>query len=280
MVLRRPLDRPTGTVPVALQQMMWVHTRGAVLRPVATVVTNRTVRQLVDVTGRVLAEVADDRVTARRLGATAVPWRPGAWTTIWATAVLGTVAGRHLPPAVLLLGFSGVMIAAAAALVPRNRRSGGPATDPAAGPGDQATMTRPAARPGCSSSGLPSGSACSPGSSGWEVASSSSPPSCWPSSYRCRRGRHVPGCRHRQQCGGAARPVGPPRHPVARRGAVHRRRRAHLAARRPGRLTPPGWAAQPRFRVPARRGGRLRRGTGRGVAVSGTCPSPWLPSPG
>jgi hypothetical protein len=147
MVLRRPLDRPTGTVPVALQQMMWVHTRGAALRPVATVVTNRTVRQLVDVTGRVLAEVADDRVTARRLGATAVPWRPGAWTTIWATAVLGTVAGRHLPPAVLLLGFSGVMIAAAAALVPRNRRSGGPATDPAAGPGDQATMTRPAARP-------------------------------------------------------------------------------------------------------------------------------------
>ena len=68
--VRLPLGRSTRTVPAALQQMVWARSLGAALRPVAEIVTDRTVRRLVDVTGHVMAEVADDRVTARRLLAT------------------------------------------------------------------------------------------------------------------------------------------------------------------------------------------------------------------
>ena len=39
----------------------------AALQPVAEIVTGRSVRRLVDATGHVVAEIADDRVTARRL---------------------------------------------------------------------------------------------------------------------------------------------------------------------------------------------------------------------
>jgi len=62
-----PLGRATRTVPEPLRRMVRVHSRGALLRPVAEISTDRTVRRLVDATGQVLAEVADDRVTARRL---------------------------------------------------------------------------------------------------------------------------------------------------------------------------------------------------------------------
>lgn len=65
--VRLPLGRAARTVPAGLQQMVWARSLGAELRPVAEVVTDRTVRRLVDVTGQVVAEVADDRVTARRL---------------------------------------------------------------------------------------------------------------------------------------------------------------------------------------------------------------------
>jgi CHAD domain-containing protein len=65
--VRLPLGRSTRTVPTGLQQMVWARSLGAPLRPVAEIVTDRTVRRLVDVTGRVVAEVADDRVTARRV---------------------------------------------------------------------------------------------------------------------------------------------------------------------------------------------------------------------
>jgi CHAD domain-containing protein len=65
--VRHPLGRAARTVPDPLRKMVWVHSRGAVLRPVAEIVTDRAVRRLVDATGQVLAEVADDRVTARRL---------------------------------------------------------------------------------------------------------------------------------------------------------------------------------------------------------------------
>jgi CHAD domain-containing protein len=65
--LRHPLGRGARTVPPALRKMVWARTLGAELRPVAEVVTDRTVRRLVDVTGHVVAEVADDRVMARRL---------------------------------------------------------------------------------------------------------------------------------------------------------------------------------------------------------------------
>ena len=65
--VRLPLGRGARTVPAPLQQMVWARSLGAGLRPVAEIVTDRTVRRLVDATGQVLAEIADDRVTARRL---------------------------------------------------------------------------------------------------------------------------------------------------------------------------------------------------------------------
>ncbi len=65
--VRLPLGRAWRTVPESLRRMVRVHTRGALLRPVAEIATDRTVRRLVDATGQVLVEIADDRVTARRL---------------------------------------------------------------------------------------------------------------------------------------------------------------------------------------------------------------------
>ncbi|MCZ2857220.1 CYTH and CHAD domain-containing protein [Blastococcus sp. VKM Ac-2987] len=65
--VRLPLGRAWRTVPQTLRRMVRAHTRGAVLQAVAEISTDRTVRRLVDATGQVLAEVADDRVTARRI---------------------------------------------------------------------------------------------------------------------------------------------------------------------------------------------------------------------
>lgn len=56
-----------GAVPEQLVAMTWAVTFGQPLVPVARLRTHRAVRRLVDVTGRVLVEVADDHVTARRL---------------------------------------------------------------------------------------------------------------------------------------------------------------------------------------------------------------------
>ena len=65
--VRLPLGRAARTVPERLQKMVWAHSWGAALRPVAEIDTDRTVHRLVDATGQVLVEVADDRVTARRI---------------------------------------------------------------------------------------------------------------------------------------------------------------------------------------------------------------------
>lgn len=65
--VRLPLGRAWRTVPQTLRRMVRAHSRGAVLQVVAEISTDRTVRRLVDATGQVLAEVADDRVTARRI---------------------------------------------------------------------------------------------------------------------------------------------------------------------------------------------------------------------
>src|SRR4051812_37509619 len=54
-------------VPEALLGMTYARTLGRPLVAVAQIDTHRTVRRLVDPTGRVLAEVADDRVVAERL---------------------------------------------------------------------------------------------------------------------------------------------------------------------------------------------------------------------
>jgi len=64
---RVPPGRMPRAVPEQLQAMVWAQTLGRELQPVAHIVTERTVRRLTDPTGRVLVELADDRVTARRL---------------------------------------------------------------------------------------------------------------------------------------------------------------------------------------------------------------------
>jgi CHAD domain-containing protein len=65
--VRLPVGRSRRTVPTQLQQMVWARSLGAALQPVAEIVRDRTVTRLVDPTGHVVAELADDRVTARRV---------------------------------------------------------------------------------------------------------------------------------------------------------------------------------------------------------------------
>ena len=65
--VRLPLGRSTVNVPAALRKLVQVTARGEALVPVARIVTERTVRHLVDATGQAVLEVADDRVEAQRL---------------------------------------------------------------------------------------------------------------------------------------------------------------------------------------------------------------------
>lgn len=58
---------PLEPVPAELVEMTSALTAGGELVPVARIDTDRTVRRLLDPSGRVLVELADDRVTARRL---------------------------------------------------------------------------------------------------------------------------------------------------------------------------------------------------------------------
>jgi CHAD domain-containing protein len=62
--LRLPISSATNEPPAELSELTFAMTRGAPLRPVAQVKTKRRVWRL---TGRVTAEVAHDKVTARRL---------------------------------------------------------------------------------------------------------------------------------------------------------------------------------------------------------------------
>ncbi|MGY1669190.1 CYTH and CHAD domain-containing protein [Geodermatophilus sp. SYSU D00710] len=64
---RVPPGRTPRAVPEQLQSMVWAHTLGRPLQPVARTTTERTVRRLSDPSGQVLLEVTDDRVTAQRL---------------------------------------------------------------------------------------------------------------------------------------------------------------------------------------------------------------------
>ena len=60
-----PLSEGTGTVPAQLQAMVADVADGQPLDPIALLETVRTVRRLIGADGTVLAEVADDEVTAR-----------------------------------------------------------------------------------------------------------------------------------------------------------------------------------------------------------------------
>lgn len=72
--LRAPLGRPL-IVPAKLAGLVAAYTRGAELRPVATLETRRTVVRLVAADGAELAEVADDLVTGRGRDAEPERWR-------------------------------------------------------------------------------------------------------------------------------------------------------------------------------------------------------------
>jgi CHAD domain-containing protein len=69
--IREPLGRSADTVPASLREMVHVVTRSGPLEPIASIRNRRTVYRLLDATGIVLAELADDRVTA------VVPGTPG-----------------------------------------------------------------------------------------------------------------------------------------------------------------------------------------------------------
>ncbi|ACY95865.1 CHAD domain containing protein [Thermomonospora curvata DSM 43183] len=77
--LRASLGRPQ-VVPAKLARLVAVHVRGAQLRPVAVLETERTVILLRDAGGRLLAEVADDTVTGRLIDSEGAE-QPG--TTVW-----------------------------------------------------------------------------------------------------------------------------------------------------------------------------------------------------
>ena len=67
--VRLPLGRSVRNVPIELVRAVRVRVRDHALMPVVTLRTNRTVHKLLDEDGEVLAEVADDHVTATLAGA-------------------------------------------------------------------------------------------------------------------------------------------------------------------------------------------------------------------
>ena len=79
--VRRELHEPLGSateVPLRLSSLVADLVAGQPLNPIAILSTERTVRRLFDNAGSLLAEVADDQVTARRLdtaGALPLVWR-------------------------------------------------------------------------------------------------------------------------------------------------------------------------------------------------------------
>jgi CHAD domain-containing protein len=62
--IRHPLGRAVSKVPIQVVQIVRVHVRDHELVPVVTLSTRRIVHRLLDADGEVLAEIADDEVTA------------------------------------------------------------------------------------------------------------------------------------------------------------------------------------------------------------------------
>ena len=73
--ITRPLGRTHRTPPVALRRSALPWTLGGELAPVASIETRRSIRHVLDATGKLLAEVADDRVVGTSDGADPVMWR-------------------------------------------------------------------------------------------------------------------------------------------------------------------------------------------------------------
>ena len=139
---RVPLGRAVRTVPAPLRRLVEELTGGRPLVPVAQVDTLRRVRHLLDPTGRVLLELADDRVEARRLlplegaGEAALP--PLSWREVEVEVVEGDPALLHAVDAGLLR--SGLQRSASASKLAR-------VLDPPAAPDDPQPEARSEARP-------------------------------------------------------------------------------------------------------------------------------------
>lgn len=73
--IRLPPGRSARTVPVALRRQVAVHLRGTALEPVVWLSTLRRAHHVLGPDGTVLAEIADDTVTAERPGQPARSWR-------------------------------------------------------------------------------------------------------------------------------------------------------------------------------------------------------------
>jgi inorganic triphosphatase YgiF len=77
-----PLSAGTGAVPQRLEALVAEITDGMPLHPIGVLETTRTARRLTGPAGEVLAEVADDLVTARRNGPSARQGSPLRWREI------------------------------------------------------------------------------------------------------------------------------------------------------------------------------------------------------
>ncbi|HWD82447.1 MAG TPA: CYTH and CHAD domain-containing protein, partial [Kribbella sp.] len=73
--VHHPLGRSDRGVPIAVVRTVRVHVRDHPLRPVVTLRTRRIVHRLLDENGAVLAELADDNVTATAEGGEPESWR-------------------------------------------------------------------------------------------------------------------------------------------------------------------------------------------------------------
>ncbi|HEY3562643.1 MAG TPA: CYTH and CHAD domain-containing protein [Kribbella sp.] len=73
--VHHPLGRSTRSVPIAVVRTVRVHVRDHPLVPVVTLRTRRVVHRLLDAQGAVLAELADDQVTATVAGGEPETWR-------------------------------------------------------------------------------------------------------------------------------------------------------------------------------------------------------------
>lgn len=92
--VRKSLGRAVRTPPAALVRMLRARTGGAPLIPVARITTDRSVHRLTDAGGRVLLELADDRVRAERLTGSGGPsGRRSATTTTWRELEVELVEG-------------------------------------------------------------------------------------------------------------------------------------------------------------------------------------------
>jgi hypothetical protein len=84
-----PLSAGTGAVPQRLEALVAESTEGMPLHHIGILETTRTVRRLTGPGGEVLAEVADDLVTARPSGPSARQDSPLRWREIEVEIVAG-----------------------------------------------------------------------------------------------------------------------------------------------------------------------------------------------